>query len=94
MTAMPLYEYRCGACGARFEDLVAAGSPAPPCPECGAARSERLLSAQAPPPHLARTPKERRKQEARNAELRARTKEAFKERRRRAREARSGRRDG
>lgn len=82
-----MYEFRCRACGERFESLVAVGTDAAPCPACGAEGAERVLSPQAAPMRLVRTPRENRRQEARNAQLRRRTKEAFKARRRRAREA-------
>ncbi len=43
---MPLYEYRCSACGKTFEELVLAGdAPAGPrCSQCGSAAVARLLS--------------------------------------------------
>lgn len=42
---MPLYEYRCPTCGQTFEKLVRLGATeAPPCPSCGAAGAERLIS--------------------------------------------------
>lgn len=43
---MPLYEYRCGGCGARFEVLQRMGEDGDglACPSCGAARAERQLS--------------------------------------------------
>jgi putative FmdB family regulatory protein len=43
---MPLYDFRCAACGATFEQrvaLAAFGQPVP-CPACGAATTERLVS--------------------------------------------------
>lgn len=40
---MPLYDFRCRACAARFEARSPADTVAP-CPECGAADTERLLS--------------------------------------------------
>jgi putative FmdB family regulatory protein len=46
---MPIYEFECEGCGARFEDLVAAGDATVACPECGAARARRLLSNVSPP---------------------------------------------
>lgn len=46
---MPIYEFECEACGERFEELVAAGAEAAPCPACGSGRSRRLLSGFAPP---------------------------------------------
>jgi len=40
---MPIYEYRCQACGGRYEALVARSDCAVPhCPRCGAARAERM----------------------------------------------------
>ncbi|MEK7330954.1 MAG: zinc ribbon domain-containing protein, partial [Candidatus Eisenbacteria bacterium] len=42
---MPIFEYRCTACGERFEALVSRADLATPhCPRCGAARAERLIS--------------------------------------------------
>ncbi len=46
---MPIYEFECEECGARFEELVAAESEAPACPECGSGRARRLLSNVSPP---------------------------------------------
>ena len=46
---MPLYEYRCEACGHRF-DLwfptyrAAAEAPPPSCPDCGATSVRRLIA--------------------------------------------------
>jgi len=45
---MPIYEFECEGCGARFEELAAAGEPVA-CPECGAASARRLFSAVSPP---------------------------------------------
>jgi putative FmdB family regulatory protein len=44
---MPLYDYRCSACQAEFEQLVRASST-PCCPHCGSTALERLLSRVAP----------------------------------------------
>lgn len=41
---MPLYEFECRGCGARFERLIRAGDPAPVCPDCSSSEIERLLS--------------------------------------------------
>jgi putative FmdB family regulatory protein len=42
---MPIYEYRCHACGGKFAHLHRrAGEPAPDCPECGASRPRKLFS--------------------------------------------------
>jgi len=46
---MPIYEFECGECGARFEELVAAGVEEAPCVECGSTRSRRLMSSVSPP---------------------------------------------
>ena len=46
---MPMYEFRCRACGEVFEELLKrddAGAPA--CPKCGAADTERCITAPAP----------------------------------------------
>jgi putative FmdB family regulatory protein len=48
MGRMPIYEFECGDCGARFEELVAAGA-ATACPACGSERTRRLFSSVAPP---------------------------------------------
>jgi putative FmdB family regulatory protein len=87
---MPIYEFRCLACGARFEELLAAGAGAAACPECASGRTERVLSAQAPPPSLVRSPGDARKQERRNAELHARAKADFKRRLERRRSGSGG----
>lgn len=44
---MPIYEYRCQACGASFSDLVRMGTRPDEvrCPRCGERQSERLFSA-------------------------------------------------
>jgi putative FmdB family regulatory protein len=40
---VPLYEFDCGACGARFEEIVPAGCTAT-CPACGGERVTRAFS--------------------------------------------------
>jgi putative FmdB family regulatory protein len=45
---MPIYEFQCEACGARFEELVPAGA-AVACRDCGSERTRRLFSTVAPP---------------------------------------------
>ena len=45
---MPIYEFECGECGARFEELVAAGD-AVACPSCASTRTQRLYSEVSPP---------------------------------------------
>ena len=42
---MPIYEYRCAACGKRSSSLLASYStPDPPCPHCGKSELKRLVS--------------------------------------------------
>lgn len=41
---MPMYEYKCCECCAEFEELAAADE-LPPCPKCGSAKVEKLMSA-------------------------------------------------
>jgi putative FmdB family regulatory protein len=43
---MPVYEYQCNTCGARFEVLTRMDAPSPVCPKCGA-EVRRLVSAAA-----------------------------------------------
>jgi putative FmdB family regulatory protein len=46
--AMPIYEYRCNACGHELERLQRmSDAPLTDCPECGAAKLRRLVSAAA-----------------------------------------------
>ena len=40
---MPIYEYRCEACGHEFESLIL-GKTEPECPSCQSLDAERLLS--------------------------------------------------
>jgi putative FmdB family regulatory protein len=44
---VPLYEFSCGACGARFEEILPAGCTAP-CPACGGEQVNRTFSRIAP----------------------------------------------
>jgi putative FmdB family regulatory protein len=76
---MPLYEFSCEACGARFEQLAPVGTDRVTCPECSSARTVRRLSAPAPPQHLVKTRSEGRKQERRNAALQSSARKRFKE---------------
>jgi putative FmdB family regulatory protein len=42
---MPIYEYRCEACGKRSTSLLPSySSPDPPCPRCGKPALHRLVS--------------------------------------------------
>jgi putative FmdB family regulatory protein len=44
--AMPIYEYQCKPCGAKFEKLVRTMSSTEPvpCPECNSTQTARALS--------------------------------------------------
>jgi putative FmdB family regulatory protein len=87
---MPIYEFACERCGERFEEIVAAGTETVECDACRAPGAKRVFSPPAELAKLVKSPGERRKQERRNEQLHKRTKASFKERRRRAREARKG----
>ncbi len=41
---MPIYEFRCKACGLEYERLVFSSSEVAPCPECDSADAERMMS--------------------------------------------------
>ncbi len=42
---MPIFEYRCGKCGALFEELVMRASQEVSCPSCASTDLEKLISA-------------------------------------------------
>jgi putative FmdB family regulatory protein len=44
---MPIFEYRCNACGAEFEELVFSSTKVA-CPKCQAAKVTKQLSVPAP----------------------------------------------
>jgi putative FmdB family regulatory protein len=46
---MPIYEFECEECGARFEELVATGATEQACPDCESVRTRRLISPVSPP---------------------------------------------
>lgn len=39
---MPIYSYRCAACGSEFEELRRMSDPAPACPACASAEVKQL----------------------------------------------------
>ncbi|HEX6666813.1 MAG TPA: zinc ribbon domain-containing protein [Solirubrobacterales bacterium] len=49
MSRVPIYEFECEECGARFEELLGAGDVAAPCAECGSTRTARVYSRVSPP---------------------------------------------
>jgi putative FmdB family regulatory protein len=82
---VPLYEFDCETCGARFEEIVPAGCTVP-CPACGGERVSRVFSQIAPP----RVPvglfgKAAAESNARRKEREAQKKERFVEQRKRKR---------
>lgn len=87
---VPIYEFRCDACGERFDALVDVGTESIECRICGATAAERVFSPQAAPFGLVKSPGSARRQEQQNANLRQRTKADFKARRKRAREGGQG----
>jgi putative FmdB family regulatory protein len=46
---MPIYEFECGSCGCRFEELTSSGDVLPACPDCGSTHVRRLMSPVSPP---------------------------------------------
>lgn len=78
---MPIYEFECEACGARFEELVRAGAEAA-CKECGSVRTRRLYSSVAPPGRQPRGAKVRG-EESRRREREAARRERLSESRKR-----------
>ena len=41
---MPIYEYRCGKCGAEFEKLVMSSTANVDCPKCSSRKVQKKLS--------------------------------------------------
>ena len=82
---VPIYEFLCEECGARFEVLADAGARSLACTACRSGRTRRVYSPQGPPMKLVKTHAEARKQERKNAGLREQAKRRFVEARRRAR---------
>jgi len=89
---VPLYEYACGQCGHRFEELTGAhvglDAGAVACPSCGAGDPERLLSGYATARGL--TANQRRRLEDKRGTDRGGARERFKRQRAAERRARGG----
>ncbi len=51
---MPIYEFECGSCGERFEELTGVDAPVPACSVCGSTDVRRLISPVSPPSHQPR----------------------------------------
>lgn len=80
---MPIYEFECEECGARFEELVAAGA-AVACPRCRSERTRRRLSTVAPPGRQPRGAKVRADESRRREREAARQERLSESRKRRA----------
>jgi putative FmdB family regulatory protein len=81
---VPIYEFECEECGAVFEELVAAGTVAAACPECGSERSRRLISAVSPPGRTPRGARVRSDESQRREKVAARQDRITESRKRRA----------
>jgi putative FmdB family regulatory protein len=81
---MPIYEFECEACGARFEELVPVGVEVA-CRECGSERTRRRYSAVAPPGRQPRGAKVRADESRRREREAARQDRLSESRKRRAR---------
>jgi putative FmdB family regulatory protein len=74
---VPIYEFECGSCGARFEELVPAGQIAP-CPQCKASEVHRRYSQIGEPRvPVGLTGKKAAESNARRKEREARRQEGF-----------------
>jgi len=93
---VPIYEFVCGSCGHRFEELVGAHvvlrAADVVCPECGSAEVERQISSSYGPLHRQLTANQKRRLEDARGIDRGGARERFK--RQRAAERRGGRDGG
>lgn len=89
---MPLYEFHCSSCDARFEELVGShvglAEEDVVCPTCGGSDIERLTSLAYAPIHRRLTSGQQRRLEASRSRDYTRRKEEFKRKRAAARKAR------
>jgi putative FmdB family regulatory protein len=83
---MPIFEFKCEECGARFEELAAAATPVPcpRCPQCDSERTRRLYSEVAPPGRQPRGAKVRADESRRREREAARQDRISESRKRRA----------
>jgi len=82
---MPIYEFECGECDARFEELVAPGTEAIPCVVCASTRTRRLMSSVSPPGRQPRGAKVRSNESMRGEREAARRDRIVESRQKRAR---------
>jgi len=80
---MPLLDFECERCSARFEELVL-GERALVCPECGTGAVRRLYSPIGRAPKVAMSRAAMRESDSRRSEREAARKERFSERRKRS----------
>ncbi|MGH2975175.1 MAG: FmdB family zinc ribbon protein [Solirubrobacterales bacterium] len=81
---MPVFEFECGGCGTRFEELARSAVAAPACPRCGAAGARRLFSPVAPPGRQPRGSGVRSDESRRREREAARSERLIEDKRRRA----------
>jgi putative FmdB family regulatory protein len=95
---VPVFEFRCRGCEARFEELVGShvGKAVEDvrCPECGKADLERATASGFAPIHRQSTPGQRRRAEDKRGTDRGGAKERFSKQRAAERARAKGRRDG
>lgn len=77
---MPLLDFECEACGARFEELILADR-VPVCPQCGVGEVQRLYSPIGRAPKVSMSRAAMRDSDSRRSEREAARKEKFSERR-------------
>jgi putative FmdB family regulatory protein len=82
---VPIYEFECEGCGARFEELVTAGVGTAACAECGSTRTRRLMSSVSPPGRQPRGAKVRSSESMRGEREAARKDRIVESRQKRAR---------
>jgi putative FmdB family regulatory protein len=71
---MPLYDFECNSCGARFEAQTPAGAQPPPCEACASGDTRRIFSPFALW-KINKTPGQRRKNEAQRRDFKERKRE-------------------
>jgi len=81
---MPLYEFECGKCGRRVEELVLGEPHRIPCPTCGSERTRRVFSPLSPPSRQPRGAGVRADESRRREREAARSERLAKAKRRRA----------
>ena len=95
---MPVFEFRCTQCDARFEELVGShvgtGVEDVRCPECGAAEIERETASGFASLHRRLTPNQKRRLEDKRGTDRGGAKERFQAQRAAEKKAGQRRRDG